>query len=114
MNFSQKISKFDEYEQLIKNKLNEISKLRQIKIQLINSIMIDLNDKDKDLEIVTNNYNGSKFKKIVSKNFTPLSFSFVRECLSEIIPREDQIEKIINYIKSKRNFKIINDLKRIN
>lgn len=112
MNIDQNIYKYDECDRLIKNKLNELTQLRRAKTQLINSIITYLNEKNIDHAINSNN--GNKFKKIVSKNYTPLTFQFIRECLIDIIPREDQIDKIIQYIKSKRNFKLNQDLRRMN
>ena len=112
MNIDQKIAKYEECDRLIKKKVNELAQLRQAKAQLINSIIYYLNEKNIDETI--NHDNGAKFKKIVSRNYSPLTFQFVRECLIDIIPREDQIDKIIHYIKSKRNYKINQDLRRIN
>ena len=112
MNIDQKIYRYDECDKLIKHKLNELTQLRQAKTQLINAIFTYLNENNIDQAINSNN--GSKFKKIVSKNYTPLTFQFIKECLTDIIPREDQIDKILQYIKSKRKFKINQDLRRMN
>ena len=39
--------------------------------------------------------------------------TYVNKCLSEIIKNENQVKQIINYIKQKREIKVIEDIKRI-
>ena len=43
---------------------------------------------------------------------TPLSYKFIEKCLGEIIPDEDKVEHIIQYIKNKREVQIEKTLKR--
>jgi len=41
-----------------------------------------------------------------------LTFKYLETCLSEIIKNEDQVRKIIEYIKNKRDVKYVSDIKR--
>lgn len=44
---------------------------------------------------------------------TPLTFGFIKSCLIDVIPDEQKVEQIINYIKEKREIKVSQDIKRI-
>jgi hypothetical protein len=52
-----------------------------------------------------------KFVKI--KETQPLTFKYLETCLSEIIKNEDQVKKIIEYIKNKREVKYVPEIKRL-
>lgn len=43
--------------------------------------------------------------------FAPLSFSFIRECLAEVIDEEEQLEFLIELIRSRRAVKSVVELK---
>jgi len=43
---------------------------------------------------------------------TPLSYKFVEKCLNEIIPDEEKVNHIIQYIKNKREVQVEKTLKR--
>ena len=47
-----------------------------------------------------------------SKQTPPLTYKFLEECLNECIQNEDQVKQIIKFIKSKREFKYVSDIKR--
>lgn len=52
--------------------------------------------------------------KIVSvKETQPLTFKHLETCLSEIIANEEQVQKIIEYVKNKREVKQVQDIKRV-
>jgi nitrogen regulatory protein PII len=90
-----------------------------------------LNDKMKELkekkQALTNNINSYvetnnistiqisdgqlKFAKI--KETQPLTFKYLEKCLHEIIKNEEQVEKIIEYIKNKREVNYNTDIKRL-
>lgn len=46
------------------------------------------------------------------KQTSPLTLKYVDKCLSECIGDEETVEKIMNYIKEKRDFKYQNNIKR--
>ena len=54
-----------------------------------------------------------QLKFIKTKETQPLTFKYLETCLKEIISNEEQVEKIINYVKSKREVKVVADIKRI-
>ena len=47
------------------------------------------------------------------KSAQPLTFKYLENCLNNIISDSVQVENIINYIKSKRTFKLTNNIKRV-
>ena len=52
-----------------------------------------------------------KFVKV--KETQPLTFKYLETCLSEIIKNEDQVKKIVEYIKNKREVKYVPEIKRL-
>lgn len=44
--------------------------------------------------------------------YSPLSFSYVEECLETLIPDKDHVEAIMDYLYEHRESRIINELKR--
>ncbi len=47
------------------------------------------------------------------KDYTPLSYGFLEECLNEIIKDENKVSYIIQYLKNKREIKTSMEIKRI-
>lgn len=46
------------------------------------------------------------------KEYPPLSYTYIEKCLSEIIPEKNQVEFIIQYLKTKREIKSSPDIRR--
>mgnify|MGYP001228387813 CR=1 FL=1 len=46
------------------------------------------------------------------KEYSPLSYSYIQECLENIIKNPDHIDFIIQYLKDHRETKITQDIKR--
>lgn len=55
----------------------------------------------------------SKLKVVKTKVTQSLTFSYLENCLNEIITSPEQVETIINHIKSSRNVEYVSELKRI-
>jgi ferritin len=51
-----------------------------------------------------------KFGKV--KDTQTLTFRYLETCLNEIIKNEEQVSKIIDYVKNKRETKYISEIKR--
>ena len=47
-----------------------------------------------------------------TKNAQPLTFRYIRECLSNCISNEENVEQLMEYIKNHREIKVSNELKR--
>ena len=112
MNLEEKIKKYNALDLQIKNKANELKHLRDIKSSLTTNILADFEKLGIEEKSVFNNQ--IKIKAYQYKSASPLTFSYLQSCLEKIIPRANQVEQIINFIKSNRTFKVIHDIKKIN
>ena len=101
---------------LLDNKIKELNKK-------INELREKKNSYKNDIyqHITNNNLNnatikiGNDYLKFVeTKQNTPISYKFLIEALKNCLTDENDIENIINYIKTNRESKIINDIKRFN
>ena len=46
------------------------------------------------------------------KEYAPLTYKYLEECLQNVISDESHVDHIMNYIKSNRKIKLVNDIKR--
>lgn len=101
---------------LLDNKIKELN-------QKINELREKKNSYKNDIyqHITNNNLNnatikiGNDYLKFIeTKQNTPISYKFLIEALKNCLTNENDIENIINYIKTNRESKIINDIKRFN
>ena len=53
-----------------------------------------------------------KIKFTNSKIAPPLTFKYLEKCLGEIIHSESQVKQIMEYLKNKREFKTVPEIKR--
>ena len=58
------------------------------------------------------NISDGKLKFNNTKQTSPLTFKFVKQCLNECIGNSANVDKIINYIKEKRVVHYTKDIKR--
>lgn len=73
----------------------------------INNYMTNNTINDKRIEI------SDGYLKCYEKNdYTPLTFSYIEECLKKIIHNEEQVEYIIKYLKDNREVKSSIDIRR--
>jgi len=95
-------------------------------MRILNDRMKELRDKKNTVTkqitstVETANLNNYTFKiadgqlKIqMVKDTQQLTFKHLETCLSEIIKNEDQVKKIIEYVKNKREVNYVPEIKRI-
>ncbi len=95
-------------------------------MKILNDRMKELRDKKNSISeqinthIETSQLNNSsvkindvqlKFVKI--KETQQLTFKYLENCLSEIIKNEEQVKKIVEYVKDKREVKYVPEIKRL-
>lgn len=51
-------------------------------------------------------------KCVEKREYSPLSFSYIEECLDELIDDKDKVDYIIQYLKDHREMKTICELRR--
>jgi len=109
-NFKESIKEWVTLDNELKT-INEHGKdLRDRKNEKLNEIMNYAENNNLDNAIIQISDGRLKFQN--SKISTPLTFKFVEKCLSDLIPSEEQVERIITHIKEQRETKINKELKR--
>jgi len=110
MSFEQNIQKWVSLDNKIKILNDNLNQLREQRAELSKSLYTYAE---------RNNLNGAniqisdgKLKFVTSKVSNPLSFKYVEKSLGEIIHNEEQVKKIVNYLKEHREFKNVQELKR--
>jgi hypothetical protein len=110
MSFEQNIQKWVSLDNKIKILNDNLNQLREQRAELSKSLYTYAE---------RNNLNGAniqisdgKLKFVTSKVSNPLSFKYVEKSLGEIISNEEQVKKIVHYLKEHREFKTVQELKR--
>lgn len=110
MKFEDNIKKWvhlDNQLKLVNDKVKEIKKEKDtIEEEIIQ--YIDTNQ----LNNATAKINGGKLKFVETKQVSPLTLKYIKECLCECIENQQQVELILNYIKDNREIKYSKDIKR--
>jgi len=84
-------------------------KMRELKNSLTSEICnyVNNNHLQKNIGI-----NDGELRLYEKREYSPLSYSYIEECLRSIIQNPEHIEYIIQYLKDNREIKIIQDIKR--
>lgn len=95
-------------------------------MKLLGDKMKELRDKKNDISEQINTHietteltnatikiNDGQLKFIKVKETQQLTFKYLENCLSEIIKNEEQVKKIIDYVKNKREIKYVPEIKRL-
>jgi hypothetical protein len=110
MSFEQQIQQWvaiDNQMKLVSDKLKELrDKKNEIGAQ-INSY-IETNE----LSNASVKISDGQLKFVKVKETQQLSFKHLETCLSEIIKNEEQVKKIVEYVKNKRDTKYVPEIKR--
>ena len=91
---------------------NEDIKDSRTERSIINDEIIEI-IQEKQLIKATVNITDGKLRFITTKQTAPLTLSYLEKCLKEIITNEAQVEKIMTYIKTKRETKTLTEIKRV-
>jgi polynucleotide 5'-kinase involved in rRNA processing len=108
---------------------NDIKKwiLLDNQIKLQTEKLKELRDTRADLSETIKNYietnkipnstikiNDVKLKVFQTKIAETLTFKYLEQKLNEIIPNQNQVKQIVDYLKIKRSHKIVSEIKRLN
>ena len=104
-----KLKEWIAIDEKIYSKNNEIKELKLIKNELNDELfeIIETNTLQKSTFKINNNF----IKYNTVKQTAPITLKYLESCLSDLIDDRDQIENIMNYIKSNRQTKIVTELK---
>lgn len=110
MSFEEKINKWIEIDNKLKELNDETRRLREMKSNISEKINIVIeNNKLREAMV---EIPGGKLKFTQSKVIQPLSLTYINNCLSNIIQDDEQVKQIMNYIKKRRDYKFSSDIKR--
>jgi hypothetical protein len=56
--------------------------------------------------------NNCTLKYCEKKEYTPLTFNYIKDCLTKIIDNDDDIEYIMKYLKENREIKVFSDIRK--
>lgn len=111
MNFSENIKQWVSIDTEIK-KLNELLKnKREKKHNILKNIIEYKNTNHLNNTLIKISDGSLRFTSI--KQFQPITYGYIKERLAEIIDDDEQVEFIINHLKEKRNYKVVEDIKRL-
>jgi hypothetical protein len=55
---------------------------------------------------------GGELKMCEKKEYSPLTFGYVEECLAKIIPEKESVEFIMEYLKQNREIKTTHEIRK--
>ena len=111
MSFEQDIQNWvliDNQMKLLSEKMKELRDKKNAISQKINTHV----ETDK-LENTSIKISDGRLKFIKVKDTQQLTFKYLETCLSEIIKNEEQVKKIVEYIKNKREVSYLPEIKRL-
>ena len=92
-------------------KINEKAKdIRTRKNDIEDKLITYVEDNNMNNSVV--NITDGKIKFCETKQTAPLTLGFLEKCLSEVIANQGQVKQIVDYIKSKRETKMVPEIKR--
>jgi vacuolar-type H+-ATPase subunit H len=111
MEFEQQIQQWVAIDNQMKILNDKMKELREKKNNI--SEQINSHIETSQLSNASVKLSDGQLKFIKVKETQPLTFKYLETCLSEIIKNEEQVKKIVDYIKNKREVKYIPEIKRL-
>ena len=110
MEFNQKIRNWVSIDNQITTLRNEMRDLRNTKNELKEEIYTYAERNELDRSVIKISDGQLKFQQ--TKQSSPLTLKYIKQCLNNCIGNENQVNLILNYIKENREFKTVYDIKR--
>lgn len=110
MSFVDNIKKWVAIDDEIKTINASLREKRDQRNRLLSSII--QHKTDNGLEGKSIKYNNQTLKFTVTRQYQTITYDFLKTCLSDLIEDDDQVEVMMKYIKEKRDFKNVEDIKR--
>lgn len=110
MSFEENIVSWVKLDNKIKEYNNQIKQLRSDKKELTENLLhiaVENNYDDAVIEIT-----GGKLKFQQDKVQSPLTYRYIKQCLTDCINNEETVETLMKYIKSNRETKYVDVIKR--
>jgi hypothetical protein len=110
MSFEQRIQQWVSIDNQMKQLTDKMKELRDKK----NALSQDINTYVENSQLSNSSVQISdgqlKFVKV--KDTQQLTFKYLETCLHEIIKNEEQVKKIVEYVKNNRQVKVVSEIKR--
>lgn len=108
--FQSKIIDWVNLDNEIREMNDKLRLLRNNRTEILN--IINTHVEENKLHDTVIQINDGQLRFQTTKTPQPLSMKFIKECLTECISNEDDVNKLIDYIKQKRVYKESNDIRR--
>ena len=92
---------------MVNEKIREMRDKKSYLLNQINDYVYENNMKETKIEITD-----GELLFCERKEYAPLTYKYLEECLQNVISDESHVDHIMNYIKSNRKIKLVNDIKR--
>ena len=110
MSFERQVQQWVSIDNQMKNLNEQLKALREQKNTLSEKISEHI--ETENISTIVRLSDGQlRFVKV--KDTQQLTFKYLETCLSEIIKNEEQVKKIVEYIKNKREVKYVSEIKRL-
>ena len=113
MDLNSNIKKWVNIDTEIKNLNILLKKKREERNSILKSVLHYKNTNSLELENKIIKYNSEILKFVSYRQYNAITYDFIKECLHQLINDKEQIDFIINYLKQKRKYKDIEDIKRL-
>lgn len=110
MSFENKLQQWVSIDNQMKDLNEQLKELRDKKNELNESITVHV--ENTNLSNATVQISDGKLRFVKVKDTQPLTFKYLETCLREIIKNEEQVNKILEYVKNKREVKYVSEIKR--
>lgn len=110
MSFVDNIKKWVAIDDEIKTINASLREKRDQRNRILSSIIE--HKRDNGLEGKPIKYNNQILKFTVTRQYQTITYDFLKTCLSDLIEDDEQVEVMMKYIKEKRDFKNVEDIKR--
>lgn len=109
-NLEKSIQSWVELDNELKKLNDKVKEVRTHKNDIEDKIMVYVENNEMNNNVV--NISDGKLKFCETKQTSPLTLGFLEKCLSEVIANQGQVKQIMDYIKSKRETKVVPEIKR--
>ena len=110
MSFSDNIKEWISIDDEIKELNNQLKIKRDHRNKLLYKVLEYKTSNDLSGKMIK--YNNETLRFTTTRQYQAITYEFVRKCLGELIVDKEQVSLIMDYIKEKRNFKNVEDIKR--
>ena len=109
-NLEKSIQSWVELDNELKKLNDKVKEIRTRKNDVEDKIMVYVENNEMNNNVV--NISDGKLKFCETKQTSPLTLGFLEKCLSEVIANQSQVKQIMEYVKSKRETKVVPEIKR--